>query len=85
MGQFKTLKLKSERVVLKLFFEVNKKSRTSNMQLENAMNFIKRPDLSNLNSAFNRNSIGNSPSYFFGRRRIFSDRAFSVEFLTNRR
>ena len=57
MNHFKTLKLKSEGHVLKLFFEVNKKSRTSNVQLENAMDFIKRPDLSNLNSAFNRNSI----------------------------
>ena len=65
MDQFVTLKLKSERHLLKLFFEVNK-------SLEHLMcNLKKRWILSNLNSAFSRNSIVNSPSFFFGRRRIF--------------
>ena len=81
MDQFTTLKLRSERHVLKLFFEVSKKSRTSNVQLENAMNFIKRPDLSNLNTAFNRNSIGNSRHFSLdavGFVLSFSDSAFSI-------
>ena len=63
---------------MEIFFEVNKKSMTSNMILDNAWRFIQKPIFIKLYSTLNGNPMGNGQPFFFRRHGIFSVHALSI-------